>query len=278
MPNSKATTLKTDQLQPNPFQPRERIKTEDVAELAASIREHGIIEPLVVANTPAGYQIIAGERRWRAAREADLKEVPVNIIKTTPQGMLELALVENVQREDLNPIERAMGFRRLKQEFGFETKQIAKKIGKSPEYVAATLRLLKLPDKVKDALIQGVISEGHARALLAIPEDQELIKAYYQVIKKGLSVRDTESLTREVNYKNPSEYGPKPSPNVTIANELDGRIKQLEQEFRQSYQVPAKIKLSRSSRTTKVVISMKGNPEQTEEGLQQLLQALRTGR
>src|SRR4030043_2347860 len=131
-----------DMLQPNPLQPRGLITPDSLAELVDSIREHGVLEPLVVAKTPAGYQIIAGERRWRAAKIAGLSKVPVIIKETTPQGMLEMAIIENVQREDLNPIERAQAFKRLLEEFGLQISEIAKKIGKSDGYTSNTLRLL----------------------------------------------------------------------------------------------------------------------------------------
>src|SRR3989338_3223184 len=144
-----------DMLQSNPLQPRGLITPESLIELVDSIREHGVLEPLVVAKTPAGYQIIAGERRWRAGRIAGLTQVPVIIRETSPQGMLEMAIVENAQRIDLNPLERAQAFRRLQDEFGLTTGEIAQRVGKSPSYVSNSLRLLTLPDALKDALMAG---------------------------------------------------------------------------------------------------------------------------
>ena len=142
--------LDIELVQPNPLQPRGLISPESLRELSNSIKEHGIIEPLVVAKTPAGYQIIAGERRWRASRLAGLTTVPVVIRETTTKGMLEMAIVENVQREDLNPIERAQAFQRLIEEFGLPLMEIAKRIAKSESYVSNTMRLLALPDAIKD--------------------------------------------------------------------------------------------------------------------------------
>src|SRR3989339_1446742 len=145
MDNGQITLLPIDQLQPNPLQPRGVITPESLAELIDSIKVHGIIQPLVVAHTPAGYQIIAGERRWRAARLVGLAEVPVRIIETSPQGMLEMAIVENVQRSDLNPIDRANSFERLIKEFNLGNSDISLRVGKSPAFVSNTLRLLELP-------------------------------------------------------------------------------------------------------------------------------------
>ncbi|MEK7064640.1 MAG: ParB/RepB/Spo0J family partition protein, partial [Patescibacteria group bacterium] len=188
--------LPIDQLQPNPLQPRGVITPESLAELVDSIKTHGLIQPLVIAHTPAGYQIIAGERRWRAARLAGLIHVPVKIIQTSPQGMLEMAIVENVQRSDLNAIDRANSFDRLMREFSLTNLDIATRTGKSPSYVSNSLRLLELPDALKDGLISGVISEGHARALSAIPETQAMIEAYKIILREGGSVRRAEELAR----------------------------------------------------------------------------------
>src|SRR4030066_457045 len=160
--------IAVDQLQPNPLQPRGAITPESLVDLVDSIKEHGVLEPLVVAKTPAGFQIIAGERRWRASKLAGLTHVPAVIRETSPKGMLEMALVENVQRVDLNPLDRAKGFERLMSEFALSSSEIAMRIGKSVAYVSNSIRLLTLPDALKDGLLSGLISEGHARALAAI--------------------------------------------------------------------------------------------------------------
>ena len=162
------TELDTNLLQANPLQPRGIISPDSLQELVDSIREQGILEPIVVARTPAGFQIIAGERRWRAARVLELPKVPVVIKETTPQGMLEMSIVENVQREDLNPIERAQAYRRLIDEFGLGTNEVARKVGKSAPTISNTIRLLSLPDAIKDALVAGVITEGHVRPLISL--------------------------------------------------------------------------------------------------------------
>src|SRR5512143_3477761 len=188
-------------LQPNPLQVRNLIKSESLVDLVESIKEHGILEPLVVAKTPAGYQIIAGERRWRAAKLAGLTHVPAVIRETSPRGMLEMALVENVQRIDLNPLDRAKGFEKLLNEFGLTTSEIAVRIGKSVAYVSNSIRLLTLPDALKDGLLSGLISEGHARALAAIDDMSLMVEAYKIILKKSGSVRMAEELARRMKAK-----------------------------------------------------------------------------
>lgn len=201
MPSDQIAELDIELLEPNPLQPRGLITPESLIELIDSIREHGILEPLVVAKTPAGYQIIAGERRWRASKAAGLKKVPVIVKETSPKGMLEMAIVENVQRVDLNPIERAQAYHRLMDEFGLTNQEIAKRVGKSPAYISNTLRMLVLPDVLKDALISNATTEGHARALAALEDTQLIVEAYREVLKKGLSVRAAEDLARKFKSK-----------------------------------------------------------------------------
>jgi len=188
--------IETHLLQPNPLQPRGNITSESISELVESIREHGILEPLLVAKTPAGYQIISGERRWQAAKVLGLTKVPAVVKEVDSQKMLQLALVENVQRSELNPLERARAFRRLKDEFGLSWSEIARKIGKSVAYVVNTVNLLKLPDALKDGLLAGLISEGHARALGGIEDTRLMIEAYKMVLKEKASVRRAEEIGR----------------------------------------------------------------------------------
>jgi ParB family chromosome partitioning protein len=169
---------------------------DELEELVSSVKLYGVLEPIVVAHTPAGYQIIAGERRWRAAKLAGLKEVPVIVKVTTPRGMLEMAVIENVQRVDLSPIERAQAFQQLLRDFKFSHQQVADKIGKSIAYVSNSLRLLNLPDAIKDGLAGGLISEGHARALASIEDERVMIECYKQILKESASVRRAEELVR----------------------------------------------------------------------------------
>lgn len=258
--------LPIDFLQPNPLQPRGVITPESLSELIDSIKTHGIIQPLVVAHTPAGYQIIAGERRWRASKLVGLKEVPVRIIETSPQGMLEMAIVENVQRTDLNPIDRANSFERLIKEFSMGNSDICIRIGKSPAYVSNTLRLLELPDALKDGLISGVITEGHARALAAIPDTQAMIEAYKMILREGGSVRRAEELARRFKK---SMHRSKPSDgfNTKTVNES---IDVMASEIKESLGENVHVKMRRSRLETAIHIVLKGNPEATETQIQKI--------
>jgi len=262
--------LPIDFLQPNPLQPRGVITPESLSELIDSIKIHGIIQPLVVAHTPAGYQIIAGERRWRASRLVGLKEVPVRIIETSPQGMLEMAIVENVQRTDLNPVDRANSFERLINEFSLGNSDICARIGKSPAYVSNTLRLLELPDALKDGLISGVITEGHARALAAIPDTQTMIEAYKIILREGGSVRRAEELSRRFKK---TMKGAKPGSgfNTRTVNES---IDSMASEIQRSIGENASVKMRRSRVETALHIVLKGNPEETEKQIQKIHDSL----
>lgn len=180
-------------------QPRRRFEEEPLDELAASIREKGILQPLVVVPTDGGYELIAGERRLRAAVRAGLEKVPVVLHEAaTESEMLELALVENLQREDLGPIERARAYERLLETHGLSQEDVARKVGKSRAAVANTLRLLALPSPVLDAIEQGLVTEGHARALLALPTATRQIEAMQTVVRRALSVRETEQFVRDL--------------------------------------------------------------------------------
>lgn len=190
-----------DEIVPNPQQPRTVMNEDELAELADSIREHGIIQPLLVseqtgAGGTASYQLIAGERRWRAARAAGLTEVPVTVRQTTPQELLELAIIENVQRADLSPLEEAAAYQRLMNDFSLTQLQVAERVGRSRTAVANTVRLLELPPVVSTSLARGEISEGHGRALLGAPDADLLLEAWGQVVADGLNVRQTEELVR----------------------------------------------------------------------------------
>ncbi len=187
-----------DAIRPNPRQPRQHMTPEALEELAASIREHGVLQPLLVTRgeRPGTYILVAGERRWRAARAAGLERVPVLVRELTERERLELALVENVQRADLNPLEEAEAYRQLHEEFGLSHAEIARRVGKSRVAVTNTLRLLKLSAEVKAALLAGEIQEGHARALLALPGEEQA-RALEEIRRRGLTVRQTEDLVRQ---------------------------------------------------------------------------------
>ncbi len=260
--------LEIDLVQPNPLQPRGTILPNSVVDLVESIKEHGILEPLVIAHTPAGYQIIAGERRWRASKIVGLKVVPVVIKETTPKGMLEMAIVENVQRTDLNPIERGKAFIRLMNEFGLANADIAKRVAKSPAYVSNTLKLLELPDALKDGLIGGLITEGHARALSSIDDTRLMIEAYKLVLKEGASVRRAEEIARRLKKdfdEKPNQAGGRP------AFILNDETTVMQKKLATALGKISTVKLTRSKRETKLVIKLKGSPEDTEEILQKIM-------
>ncbi|MGD8370567.1 MAG: ParB/RepB/Spo0J family partition protein [Syntrophobacterales bacterium] len=190
-----------EEITPNPYQPRQNVRDKAFEELVDSVRERGILQPLLVRSTEKGYQIIAGERRWRAAQVAGLQRVPVVIRDTAEPESFELALIENIQRKDLNPIEEGEAYQRLQEDFSLSQEEIAKKIGKDRSTVANMIRLLKLPDKVRNDLVEGVLSMGHARALLALPDSAVQLRARNTILKKGLSVRETEKLVQSLLKK-----------------------------------------------------------------------------
>lgn len=184
----------------NPYQPRMEMNNEELLQLADSIREHGVIEPLIITKTNEGnYHLIAGERRLRAAKLAKLKTVPVVIKEASPQQILEMAVIENVQRADLNPLEEGMAYDQLAQEFKLTHAEIAKKVGLSRPAIANKIRLLNLPNEVKKGLLEGEIDEGHARALLGLNSDKSIIAAYKMIVKDKLSVRAVEELVRRLS-------------------------------------------------------------------------------
>jgi ParB family chromosome partitioning protein len=187
-----------DLIAPNPEQPRSIFAPEALADLAQSIREHGVIQPLIVSRPPGGetYQLIAGERRLLASRQAGLKRVPVIVKEASQQALLELALVENLQRQDLGPLEEAAAFRRLSDEYSLTQEAIAGRVGRSRSAITNSLRLLTLPPEIQSSLARGEISAGHARAILGIDDAEEQRLAWRRIVEGGLTVRDAETLAR----------------------------------------------------------------------------------
>lgn len=203
LPGGTGGTIEVDveAIAPNPRQPRHRIDPEQLAELAASVRQHGVIQPLIVRAAPETsgarrYELIAGERRWQAARLAGLTRVPAIVKEVTPQQLLELALVENIQRADLNPLEEAAAFRQLVDEFGLTHEQVARRVGKNRVTVTNAVRLLALPNAVKDALAGGTITGSHAKALLSLPDEPAQLEGLRRVVNLGLTARQTEQYVR----------------------------------------------------------------------------------
>lgn len=274
--NQQIIDIGVDEIQANPLQPRGVITPESLVDLVDSVREHGVLEPLVIAKTPAGFQIIAGERRWRASKLAGLKTVPAVIKETTPQGMLEMAIVENVQRTDLNAIDRAKAFERLISEFRLSNSEISQRIGKSPAYVSNSLRLLTLPDALKDGLLTGLITEGHARALAAIEDTRLIVEAYKIVLRESGSVRRAEDLARRMRVaagKSPSAQPHGGKSHRMVSEEIDQMRLEIENSL--GGHPGTQIKLYRSRAETRLQIVFKGNLEATEELLQRVYKSIK---
>lgn len=254
--------LQIDQIKPNPYQPRIEIKPETLLELSDSIREHGVLEPLIVTQKKEKeFELIAGERRWRAAKLAGLKRVPAVIREASPQEMLEMAVVENIQRADLNPLEEALAFKQLIDNFNLTHIQIAKKVGLSRPAVANKIRLLNLPEMVKRSLLEGKISEGHARALLGLTPEGAIIAAYRKILSENMSVRSVEELVRRLSA-NRKKSGEKKE----VAK--DPKIVSYEKDLQKV--LGPKVKIFRSKRGGKIVI-----PFSSDEDLKSIYGALK---
>ncbi len=206
-PGERVKEVPVEQVVPSPFQPRKYFRQEPAAELVDSIREHGVIQPLIVRQVEGKFELIAGERRWRAAKEVGLTVVPVIVREATDLQVLELALIENLQREDLNPMEEAQAYQRLAKDFALTQEDIAKRVGKSRAAIANSLRLLDLEENVQDWLVQGRLTVGHAKVLLGIKNGEEQKFLASQVIAENKTVRDTERLLATHLNRAPSRSG-----------------------------------------------------------------------
>lgn len=266
--NDHTYELNTSELQSNPLQPRGVITPDSLTDLVESIREQGILEPIVVAKTPAGFQIIAGERRWRAAKIIGMEKVPVVIKETTPQGMLEMSIVENVQREDLNPIEKALAYRRLIDEFGLGTTEVAKRVGKSVPAVSNTIRLLSLPDAIKDALVAGVITEGHVRPLLSLGDHKLMLDVFKTILKDNLTVRQTEELARKVRGE-VEKHEPRYITEKLYIPEQDQMAKRIEEHLGID-----KVHIQQTGRAARIVLQINGDPAKTSEMITKICDSL----
>jgi ParB family transcriptional regulator, chromosome partitioning protein len=214
-----ALEVDIDLLRPNRFQPRTHVEEAKIDELARSIRSNGIIQPIVVRTTDSGYEIVAGERRWRAAQRLALQKVPVVVRDIPDDRLLAAALIENIQREDLNPIEEAHAYRRLADEFALTQEQIADAVGKDRSSVANCLRLLKLPGEIRDHVASGALSMGHARALLSLPDSSAQLRVGQEVLDRRLSVRETEALVKRTIDPLPQKPGPEKDVHTRAAEE-----------------------------------------------------------
>ena len=197
--NGGGELMRISEIEPNRSQPRKDFDDESLQQLADSIREHGLIQPLIVRPLPEGnFQIVAGERRWRACRMAGLNEVPVYIREFDDQKTMEIALIENLQREDLNILEEALGFQELMQKYGMTQAEVAKSVGKSRPVIANALRLLNLPEEIRELLREGKLSAGHARAILSFETEEQMIDAARKTVEQGWNVRDLEKLAKKL--------------------------------------------------------------------------------
>ncbi len=238
---------------PNPYQPRAEIDPEKLVELADSIRQHGVIEPLLVTKKADNqYELIAGERRWRASKLAGLETVPVVVKEASPQEMLELAVIENVQREDLNPLEEGLAFEQLAQMFSLTHEQISKRVGLSRPAIANKIRLLSLPEELRKALLENKISEGHARALLGLKSKDTMIAAYKIILRDNLSVRAVEELVRRLNKGQMKQQ-------KSTNRLMDEKTSLIETKLKEKF--GEKIVLSRSTKGGKIVIPFKNDEE-----------------
>jgi len=238
-----------DTVLPNPRQPRTVFDQEALEELANSIREHGVLQPLVVRPTSEGfYELIAGERRLRAAKLAGVKKVPIVVRYASNQDSLEIAVIENVQREDIGPMERARAYKRLMEEFELTQEQVSQKVGKARASVANTLRLMKLPEPIQEGLDKGLISEGHAKALLGIDGAEEQLAHFDRILKEGLNVRETERVVR------PQMAPPPPARAVVHAPRVDDdpNLRALEDQVATYLGSP--VHLQKSGQTGKLTI------------------------
>ncbi len=248
--------LKINDVEPNKNQPRRTFNEDSLIELSESIKQHGIVQPLVVAKQKDYYEIIAGERRWRAAKIAGLKEVPVIIKDYSPQEIMEVALIENIQREDLNPIEEAKAYKNLIDEYNLKQDQVAEKVSKSRTAVTNALRLLKLDDRVQEMLINENISSGHARALLGLDDAEKQYNIATQIFDEKLSVRETEKLVKQINRP---EQPPKPKKEL----KNDFLYRDIEEKLKEK--IGTKVKINRKTEDKGKIEIEYYSPEELEK-------------
>ena len=246
------TEIPLARIEPNPRQPRQRFDADELEALAASIGEHGVLQPILVTETLDGYQLIAGERRFRAARLAGLERIPAVIRQLADRAQLEVALVENLQRADLGPMEEAAAYRALVAEFGLTHEEIARRVGRAKSTITNTLRLLDLDPRVQAALVEGSLSEGHARALAGLPVEQQG-RVSGSVIEQELSVRQTEELVRRL--REPRE----PATAAAPRHRLDPDLERVEDDLRR--RLGTKVTLARSRKGGRIIIEFYSDEE-----------------
>ena len=253
----RALEVDSDLLRPNKFQPRTNIDDGKIEELARSIKSNGIIQPIVVRKVEGGYEIVAGERRWRASQRLGLLKVPVVVRDIPEDRLLAAALIENIQREDLNPIEEAQAYRRLTEEYHLTQEQIAEAVGKDRSSVANFLRLLRLPQEVRANLGSGALSMGHARALLGLPDEEAQLRIARDVVARSLSVRETEALVKKATQPTPP---PEPQ-------QKDVHTRAAEEKLR--FVLGTRVRIERKRRGGRIEIDF-----ESEDELQRLFETL----
>ncbi|MGE5173547.1 MAG: ParB/RepB/Spo0J family partition protein [Betaproteobacteria bacterium] len=250
------TEIELDKIVPNEYQPRKIFDDAKLKELASSIREQGVIQPVLVHKTGSGYQLIAGERRWRASRLAGLKTIPALVKEATKREFLEMALIENIQREDLNALEAAEAYKRLQDEFKLTQEDLARRVGKERSTVTNFLRILHLPKEVKQNLASGALNMGHAKAILSLERSRDQIQAAALIVKKGLSVREAEALADR--FKNPpKEKKPR----------LSHELRALEEKLKKS--LGTKVSITSKSKGGRIVIEYY-SPEELDRILEKI--------
>lgn len=252
--------IKLHDIMPNLNQPRKTFKEDKIEELAASIKEHGIIQPIVVRERENGYEIVAGERRWRAARKAELTQVPCLVRELSDEQNMLFAIIENMQREDLNPIEEAEGLQRMMQTFGMTQEQVSKSVGKSRPYIANALRLLKLPQEIIEQIAEGNLSAAHGRTLVGIEDDDAKEKLCAKILQEGLSVRETEQLAGSLT---------KPQKKKAVKKMKNPNEARVEEELKEI--LATRVHIQQNGKKGKIEIEFFGKEE-----LERLIELLKT--
>ena len=260
-PEGSVSFVDINNIKPNASQPRQIFDDEKIEELAASIAFHGVIQPIVLKKSSEGFELVAGERRWRAARKAGLKQIPAIVRELTKEQLMMVALIENIQREDLNPMEEAETFRKICSEFGLSQEDLSKSVGKSRPYITNSLRLLKLPAEIQAMVLGGRLTNGHARTLISVEDPEKQIKMAEKVAQDGLSVRETEKLVLDQERK--IKKGAKK------ALEKQTDIKTIEEELKEI--LGTKVTLRHKGRSGKIEIGYFSRDE-----LERLIEAFRT--
>ncbi|EJL29057.1 ParB/RepB/Spo0J family partition protein [Brevibacillus sp. BC25] len=250
-----------NEIRPNPYQPRKEFEQSAIEELAQSIKEHGIIQPLIVRKSIKGYELVAGERRLRAAKVAGLKEVPVVVKAYTDQQLMEIALIENLQRENLNPLEEAEAYDKLISHHDYTQEQLAQKIGKSRPHVANMLRLLQLPEKIRKMVSAAELSMGHSRALLGVTDKKVQQQLANDVVEKGLSVRQLEEIVKQLNVSRETKKK-KPAKNEPVLIEMEERLRS---------RFGTSVKIKKGSKRGKIEIDF-----YSQEDLERIIEMLNT--